>query len=96
MGDTRFRGRGDGATYDEMWRAALGAHADIVTITSYNEWHEGTQIEPAARAGASYETYDGAWGLRGKAAQHAYLDRTRLWVDRYRARIAKPATTPTP
>ena len=32
-----------------MWRAAIAARADRVTITSYNEWHEGTQIEPAAR-----------------------------------------------
>ena len=30
-----------------MWKAAIRAGADRVTITSYNEWHEGTQIEPA-------------------------------------------------
>ena len=46
-GDTRVRPRRDGATYDSMWRGAVQARADLVTITSYNEWHEGTQIEPA-------------------------------------------------
>ncbi len=79
-----FADREGGARYDAMWRRAIGAHADIVTITSYNEWHEGTQIEPA-RATATYASYDGAWGATGLAAQTAYLDRTALWAARYRA-----------
>src|SRR2546430_2244708 len=46
-GDTRVKPRLFGATYDSMWRAAVRADAVIVTVTSYNEWGEGTQIEPA-------------------------------------------------
>ena len=57
-----------------------------MTITSYNEWHEGTQIEPARAVGRAYLSYDGAWGLHGRAAQRAYLDRTAYWVGRLRAR----------
>jgi hypothetical protein len=94
-GDTRVRPRDGGATYDAMWRAAIHAGADRVTITSYNEWHEGTQIEPA-RAGPpgnaaklSYESYEGAYGLHGKAAQRAYLDRTHFWVRAF-ARSQRP------
>ncbi len=79
-GETRVRERRDGRTYDSMWRHAVGARADIVTITSYNEWHEGTQIEPA-RAG-----YDGAFGEVGVAAETAYLARTAGWADAFRAR----------
>ncbi len=82
-GDTRVRSRNDGETYDGMWRSALRAHADAVTITSYNEWHEGTQIEAAADAGMQYDSYDGAWGLYGKVAERAYLERTAYWVVRY-------------
>ena len=78
-GDPRVKSRDAGATYDCMWRAALDADADLVTITSYNEWGEGTQIEPAGRGGR-YETYDGAYGLRGRAAQRAYLRRTAYWT----------------
>ena len=52
-GDTRVKGRQNGATYDCMWRGAIRAGADVVTITSYNEWHEGTQIEPASAVGAA-------------------------------------------
>jgi len=80
-GDPRIRPRNDGQWYDHMWQAAVRASPDVVTITSYNEWHEGTQIEPARRAGSPYLSYDGAWGLRGQPAQRSYLDRTRYWVD---------------
>jgi len=80
-GDTRTLPRDRGKTYDAMWNAALRAHADLVTITSYNEWHEGTQIEPAARR-PGYRSYDGAWGKHGKAAESAYLARTAYWTKR--------------
>jgi glycoprotein endo-alpha-1,2-mannosidase len=80
--DTRVKPRRNGARYDAMWRGALRAGADLVTITSYNEWHEGTQIEPARAGQGDYESYEGAWGLSGKAAERAYLDRTAFWVQR--------------
>jgi glycoprotein endo-alpha-1,2-mannosidase len=80
--DLRVKPRRDGARYDGMWRGAVRAKADLVTITSYNEWHEGTQIEPARGDRSGYESYEGAWGLRGRAAETAYLDRTAFWVNR--------------
>jgi glycoprotein endo-alpha-1,2-mannosidase len=74
--------RRHGLTYDNMWTAALAARPDLVTITSYNEWGEGTQIEAAApRKG--YATYDGSWGLTGISAQNAYLMRTAYWTGRF-------------
>lgn len=73
------RDRRNGATYDMLWSAVLHARPDVVTITSYNEWGEGSQIEPAAgRRG--YRGYDGAWGLTGPSAQYAYLNRTTYWA----------------
>jgi hypothetical protein len=84
-GNSRVKPRRNGATYDSMWRAALAAHADAVTITSFNEWHEGTQIEPASPSHAQYVGYEGAWALRGAAAATAYLTRTAHWAARYRA-----------
>lgn len=82
-GDTHVKPRRNGATYDAMWTAALESQADQVTITSFNEWHEGTQIEPAAPHPGSvrYLSYDGAWGLHGVDAEFAYLFRTRHWSD---------------
>jgi hypothetical protein len=84
-GDTRLKPRRAGATYDAMWQAALGSGGDFVTITSYNEWHEGTQIEPA-RARVGYRSYEGAWGRHGKPAETAYVDRTADWVRRLEQR----------
>jgi glycoprotein endo-alpha-1,2-mannosidase len=78
------RPRRNGATYDGLWRAALAARPDIVTVTSFNEWGEGTQIEPA-RSRRGYRAYDGAWGLTGAAAQTAYLTRTAYWSGRFHA-----------
>jgi glycoprotein endo-alpha-1,2-mannosidase len=77
------KGRRRGATYDSMWRAAIDAAPDLVTVTSFNEWHEGTQIEPARAhvgpRGGRYHGYDGAYGLSGRAAEGAYLARTSYW-----------------
>jgi glycoprotein endo-alpha-1,2-mannosidase len=82
------RPRLHGATYDRMWRAAVRARADVVTITSYNEWQEGTQIEPA-RMQVERLAYEGSWGRHGLAAQRAYLDATARWVSRFRASVAQ-------
>ncbi len=87
--DDTVRERRAGDRFDEFWVGAYGAGADVISITSYNEWHEGTQIEPA-RAGVCansdpaaycYRSYDGAYGRSGADAEGAYLTRTRFWTD---------------
>ena len=95
--DLRVKPRRDGATYDAMWRSAIRSSADGVTITSYNEWHEGTQIEPArarpagAAAAAGLQSYEGAYGRTGRRSQLAYLDRTAFWSDVFiRSRRMRP------
>jgi hypothetical protein len=93
-GDTRRQLRKRGARYDSMWARAVRAQPDLVTITSYNEWHEGTQIEPARAVGAPYGSYDGAYGLTGRAAERAYLDRTAYWVKRLRAPLGRGSPSP--
>ncbi len=77
--------RNDGLTYDRMWKTVLGANPDLVTVTSYNEWQEGTQIEPA-RVAVGKPSYEGAWGLHGVAAQRSYLTATARWAERLRGR----------
>ncbi|MFE5812778.1 ThuA domain-containing protein [Streptomyces sp. NPDC056479] len=87
--------RADGAAYDRQWSNALdpaiGGSPTWVSVTSFNEWHEGSSIEPADStppAGHGYQTYSGAYGQTGAAAQTAYLDRTAYWVDRFQEAAA--------
>jgi glycoprotein endo-alpha-1,2-mannosidase len=94
--------REDGAAYDLRWEALLnsGVEPNLVTITTFNEWHEGTQIEPAAVGmtngrGYTYEDY-------GRLPPEGYLIRTHDWVVRfeetqwpatYRARVRFTTTS---
>jgi hypothetical protein len=81
---TVTRPRLGGATYDSMWAGAIAAAPEIITVTSYNEWHEGTQIEPAKpfcipNQGSCYLDYTGDFGLADPQAQQGYLMRTAVW-----------------
>ena len=81
--------RSNGATYDAQWQLALNPRfgvPDWITITSFNEWHEGSQIEAASSTpprGFGYLTYEHAYGLTGENAEMAYIGRTKLWVDTF-------------
>jgi hypothetical protein len=46
--------RRDGALYNETWEGAKSSNPEWITITSWNEWFEGTQIEPASSYGTRY------------------------------------------
>ena len=88
--DAQLVERNGGARYDDMWAAATAAGGDVVTVTSWNEWHEGTQIEPARpfRFPDGYFSpgYEGAYGRTGLSARTAYVDRTREWAATFRSR----------
>lgn len=79
------RDRRGGAYYDEMFAAARVSGARWLSITSFNEWHEGTQLEPAvpmSAGGRSYLDY-------APLAPDHYLRRTRHWLSRFPA-AARP------
>jgi len=46
--------RHDGETYRALWEEAITAGPDWVLITSFNEWHEGSEIEPSREDGDRY------------------------------------------
>ena len=44
--------RWGGETYRVLWQEAIAAKPDYVLITSWNEWHEGSEIEPSVEYGS--------------------------------------------
>lgn len=46
--------RQDGGYYRQAWSAAMGSKPDWIVITSFNEWVEGTMIEPSLTYGNQY------------------------------------------
>ncbi len=86
------RDREGGKYMERMWRAALAVEPAAISITSYNEWGEGTQIEEArphtaAGTGVVYADY-------GPNATDAYMQLTRRLVDETQAKCAAAKPRP--
>lgn len=69
------RNRINGKYYETSLSAALQARPDFISITSFNEWHEGTQIEMAIPKTSQTVYLD---YLPNKPA--IYLEITRKWA----------------
>jgi len=70
--------REDGETYRSFWAVARESLAHWVLITSYNEWHEGSEIEPSLEYGTTYLqiTSEQAWAWKhGEPVQASEPDR---------------------
>ncbi len=83
--DTIYVPREDGSTFDTQWTSALntGVEPALVTITSFNEWHEGSIIEPpqfGVSDGNGYTYTD-----FGTLPPEGYLTLTHNWIDKYLA-----------
>jgi len=74
--DTKIRHPGlkaerqDGQTYRVLWEEAIRANPDWVLITTWNEWHEGSEIEP------SWEDHDKYLRLTAEFAPRFLADKT--------------------
>lgn len=52
--DSFSRNRDGGAYFRQTWQAAQATQPDMIIITSFNEWLEGTQLEPSINYGNFY------------------------------------------
>lgn len=89
--DTRIRpwnthnqkDRNKGQYYDKMFASAIVSESKIIAVTSFNEWHEGTQIEPAIPKFNSTFTYSDY----GELGAEYYLNRTRYWAGMFHSSL---------
>jgi hypothetical protein len=58
------RDRANGDYYRAAWQDAINRKAQAVIITSWNEWYEGTQIEPSQSYGNLYLDLTREWSAR--------------------------------
>jgi glycoprotein endo-alpha-1,2-mannosidase len=78
--DRNTEGREKGNYYEQMFMNAVNTNPDYIGITSFNEWHEGTQIEPAVPKSLPNYTYEDY----GEGVDPMfYIYKTRELVDRY-------------
>jgi hypothetical protein len=63
------RTRDDGEYYRESWRSAIDSRPHWVIINSFNEWPEGSYIEPSRSYGNLYLDLTREWSARFKSAE---------------------------
>ena len=63
------RDRADGAYYARTWEALLPTQPDFILLHSFNEWVEGSYIEPSAHFGDLYLQLTAQWAARYKGGQ---------------------------
>ncbi|EDV20528.1 uncharacterized protein TRIADDRAFT_31721 [Trichoplax adhaerens] len=76
------RNRLNGDYYDKGMNHALEINPSIISITSFNEWHEGTQIEKAVHK----EYLDFKYLDYSPQEPDFYLKLTRKWVHKFMRR----------
>lgn len=59
--------REGGAYYERAWQAAIASQPNWIVINSFNEWPEGTYIEPSVAHGGHYLGLTAAWSSQFKA-----------------------------
>uniref|UniRef100_A0A3Q3JSN9 Mannosidase endo-alpha like n=1 Tax=Monopterus albus TaxID=43700 RepID=A0A3Q3JSN9_MONAL len=73
------RNRVNGRYYETALQAALNVRPEIIAITSFNEWHEGTQIERAMPKKTVTRVY---LDYQPHGPDH-YLELTRHWAEEF-------------
>ena len=82
--DTKIRKPGlkvkrlDGELYRQMWDMAIRLVPDWVLITSFNEWHEGSEIETSLEHGDLYVDFTSIVPSMPIRLTHKYLTKNGI------------------
>ncbi len=63
---TFSRDRAEGAYYAKTWEAVLPTQPDFILVHSFNEWVEGSYLEPSAAFGEMYLQLTAQWAAQFK------------------------------
>jgi len=84
--DYHAKDRENGRYFDDSWNHALNTHSKLITITSYNEWGEGTQIESAMEK----NVLDSEGNIIHRYQDYSplkpdyYMKRLKYWIDHFK------------
>jgi hypothetical protein len=81
--------RAGGAAYDRSWQAALSVAPPWILVSTWNEWHEGSEIEPSVEHGRRYLEATRRWAERFRRGGRRRPARRRA-VAAVRPRSARP------
>lgn len=74
-----IRHRRHGQYYEVAWKSAIDNNVNYISITSFNEWHEGTQIEPAqAKTEPTFTYLD-----YEPEGPDFYMNLTKWWIKQF-------------
>lgn len=90
------RSRDDGDYYRQTWQAAIASKPQWVVINSFNEWPEGSYIEPSRAYGGLYLDLTREWAARFKGADFQGVDLPASQAASSPPSQTRPAPTPQP
>ena len=88
-GPVLYESRDGGKLYAANWQGAISNHAMSVLIVSWNEWHEGSELEPSRQYGLSYLQLTQQW-----TSKYKQLPTPPLGLPTLQARLSLPAANP--
>ena len=88
----RFTPHEDGKTYELTWNYALASEMPVIQVATWNDWFEGTIIEPSVENGTRYLNMTRHFAARHKreAVNDANLE-LPVWIYRLRKRAKEDA-----
>ena len=73
------RSRRGGIRYEQQWKKAIDSHPEAILINSFNNWHDGTSIEPIS-IDPNYPIDNNIWAGNDS---NVFMTLTKKWADIY-------------